>query len=84
MNRHERKEAPPMTTLTALMAALVAELEDEQIPAPLHQDFSLATVWADLARLAGEDVPAEVAAILDGPAVQRQRNDAARAWVPTT
>lgn len=71
-----------MTTLTALMAALVAELEAEDIPAPLHQDFCLATVYADLARLAGEPVPPEVAAILDGPAVARQRSDAARAWVP--
>lgn len=71
-----------MTTLTALMAALVAELEEGDVPAPLRQDFSLATLWCDLARLAGEPVPAEVAAILDGPAVSRQGNGA-RAWVPT-
>lgn len=73
-----------MTTLTALMAALVAELEAEDIPAPLRQPFTLAMVYADLARLAGEPVPAEVAAILDVPAVARQRADAARCWVPTT
>lgn len=73
-----------MKSLAELMGQLVAELEEGDVPAPLHQDFSLALVWADLARLAGEEVPAEVAAILDGPAVARQSNDAARRWVPTT
>jgi len=51
-------------TLNALMAALVAELEDGEIPQPLAQSFTLANVWADLARLAGEELPAEALAVV--------------------
>ena len=46
-------------TLNALMIALVAELADGEIPMPLVQSFTLAHVWADLARLAGEELPAD-------------------------
>ncbi len=31
--------------LNDLMAALVAELEDGEIPMPLAQEFTLANVW---------------------------------------
>ena len=48
-----------------LMAALVAELEEGEIANPLAQRFTLAHVWADLARLADEPLPAEVAAVVD-------------------
>jgi len=51
-------------TLNALMAALVAELEDGEIPMPLAQSFTLANVWADLARLAGEELPADALAVV--------------------
>jgi len=53
--------------INQLMAALYAELAAEEIPQPLAQRFTLATVWADLARLAGEPVPRDVAAVLDTP-----------------
>ncbi|HEY8599282.1 MAG TPA: hypothetical protein VIL85_12675 [Thermomicrobiales bacterium] len=51
-------------TINVLMAALVAELEADEIPMPLAQRFTLANVWADLARLAGEELPPEVLAIV--------------------
>jgi len=47
------------------VAALVAELEEGELPAPLTQQFTLATVWQDLARLAGEPLPVAVAAVVD-------------------
>ncbi len=37
------------------------------MPAPLGQSLTLAAMWADLARLAGEEVPAAVVALLDAP-----------------
>ena len=51
-------------TINDLMAALVAELAEGEVPTPLAQRFTLATVWADLARLAGEPLPAAVAAVV--------------------
>ncbi len=58
---------PPARSVNALMLALVAELHTEDVPAPLDERFTLAAVWADLTRLAGEPVPADVAAVLDAP-----------------
>ncbi len=55
-------------TLTQLIAALVAELTDHEIPAPLTQRFTLATTLADLCRLAGEPLPPAVALLIDGAA----------------
>ena len=49
-------------TLSDLMAALVAELEEGEVPNPLAQSFVLGNVWADLARLAGEALPPEALA----------------------
>ena len=48
-----------------IMFALVAELAEGEVPSPLRQRFNLASLWADLARLAGEELPAEVAALVD-------------------
>jgi len=59
-----------MKSINALLAALVCELIEGDIPNPLTQELSLFSVWADLARLAGEAVPAHVAALLDSPAVE--------------
>ena len=58
---------PKPTPVAALLAALVAELAEE-VPAPLATSFTLATIAADLCRLAGEPVPAVVLDALDGPA----------------
>lgn len=51
-----------------LLRELLAELLAAGVPAPLGQRLTLAAVWADLARLAGEEPPADVLALLDGPA----------------
>ncbi len=51
-------------TINELMAALVAELADGEIPQPLSKRFTLANIWADLARLAGEELPAEALAVV--------------------
>ncbi len=56
-----------MMTINALLLALVAELRAEGVPDPLNERFTLAAVWADLARLAGETVPPALVAALDGP-----------------
>lgn len=53
-----------MPTLNTLMAALVAELTEDEIPMPLAQSFTLANVWCDLARLGGEALPAEALAVV--------------------
>ncbi len=73
-------------SLNDLMALLVAELADGDIPAPLTQRFTLANIWADLARLAGEPPLPQVAALLDGRdtiPVRPGRAPAARPTRPT-
>ena len=73
-------------TIDDAMRALVAELGAGGVPAPLTQLFTLATVWDDLARLAGEPTPPEVAALLDGRGtipVRLGRASAARTIRPT-
>ncbi len=57
-----------MKSLNALMAALVVELIEGDIPHPMQQEFPIFALWSDLARLAGEPVPSAVAALLDAPA----------------
>ena len=54
-------------TLNAILEALCDELAADGVPAPLAQSFSLATLWADLARLAGEEPPPAVVALLGTP-----------------
>lgn len=53
--------------INQMMAALVAELIENEIPQPLSQRFTLAAVWDDLCRIAGEPLPRDVAAVLDTP-----------------
>jgi len=55
-------------SINMLMAALVVELIENDIPYPLTQELSVFAVWNDLARLAGEEPPAHVIALLDAPA----------------
>jgi len=57
-----------------LLRELLAELLAAGVPAPLGQRLTLAAVWVDLARLAGEEVPADVLALLDGPAPRTPAN----------
>jgi hypothetical protein len=52
-------------TINDLLYRLLDELAAEGIPAPLSAQFTLAALWLDLCRLAGEEPPAEVAALLD-------------------
>ena len=52
-------------TINEAMQALCDELAAGGVPAPLHQPFTLALVWADLCRIAGEEPPADVAALVD-------------------
>jgi len=54
-------------SVNTLLLALVAELRAEDVPDPLSTPFTLAALWDDLARLAGEPLPADVAAALDAP-----------------
>ncbi len=54
-------------SVNALLLALVAELRAEDVPDPLNERFTLAAIWADLARLAGETVPPAIVLALDAP-----------------
>ncbi len=54
-------------TINQLLAALTDELAEGGVPDPLNQRFRLDFVWADLARIAGEALPAEIARALDAP-----------------
>jgi hypothetical protein len=54
-------------TLNDLLQRLCDELADGDVPDPVHTPLTLGLVWADLARLAGEEPPPEVAALLDEP-----------------
>jgi hypothetical protein len=47
-------------TVNEIMRALTDELLDGDVPNPLGQEFTLALIWCDLARLAGEVPPADV------------------------
>ncbi len=55
--------APPVT---AALSLLYEELAEE-IPNVLTETFTFAGLWADLCRIAGEPLPADVAAVLDAP-----------------
>ncbi len=70
-------------TINDTMRALVAELGAGGVPAPLAQSFTLAALWDDLARLAGEPTPPEVAALLDGRAAVPGLPSRARTARPT-
>lgn len=50
-------------SVNRLLSELLAELEAGDVPDPCGQSFTLAALWADLARLAGEAPPAAVAAV---------------------
>lgn len=54
------------TTINAALTALYAELAEE-IPDVLTESFTFAGLWADLCRIAGESLLADVAAALDAP-----------------
>ena len=58
------------TTINDLMRTLVDELAAEGVPSPLAESFTLAAVWLDLCRMAGEMPPTDVLAILDGEQIE--------------
>ena len=49
-----------------LVNALCDELRADEVPSPEYQPFTFACIWTDLARLAGEVPPTEVAALVYG------------------
>ncbi len=57
--------------VTAALTALLHELAEE-LPDVLSTPFTFAALWADLARVAGEPVPRDVAAVLDAPVPVRR------------
>jgi hypothetical protein len=64
--------------ITDAFRQLLAELAEEGVDAPLHRPLPLYAIWADLCRLAGEQEPPEVAAIVDAPAATPLRPGPAR------
>lgn len=69
LNRHLSPRPSGVTgaRINDLMAAYIAELEADGVPSPLGQAFTLGIIWADLCRLAGEEPPPAVAAMLGEP-----------------
>ena len=55
-------------TLTQLVTDYLAELQDGGVDDPLGTQLTVAAVLADLLTLAGEPLPAEIAARLEEPA----------------
>ena len=63
---------PHLWTVNDLLERLVDELADGEVTAALGERFTLGALWADLARLAGEELPLEVRLLVgDGPAGDR-------------
>jgi hypothetical protein len=52
-----------------LLAALCDELAEGDVAEPLGASCTLALVWLDLCRLAGEEPPAFLLALIAGPAL---------------
>ncbi len=57
--------------------ALCAELAADGVPHPLSQSLTLAALWHDLATIAGEDLPADVAVLVEAPASRVATENAA-------
>ena len=57
-------------TINELLTALCDELADGDVPYRLEHAWPLGLVWIDLCRLAGEEPPADVAALIDRPACE--------------
>ena len=53
-------------TVNELLAALCDELAAGDVAEPLGESFTLAAVWLDLCRLAGEEPPAFLVTLVDG------------------
>jgi hypothetical protein len=56
-------------TVNEAFTILVAELAEEGVPAPLCQRLTVAAVWSDLCRIAGECPPRAVAVVADLPVI---------------
>ena len=54
-----------LVTINGTLRAFAAELADEGVKEPLASRLTLAAVWADLARIAGEAIPSDVLALID-------------------
>lgn len=54
-------------TVNEAFRILVADLAEEGVPAPLCQRLTVAALWSDLARIAGEPLPRPVAILADLP-----------------
>ena len=55
-------------SVNELLADLCDELAEGGVPEPLGERFTLAAVWLALCRLAGEEPPGFLLALLDGAA----------------
>ena len=53
-------------SVTDALTLLIEELAGD-VPDPLAERLTLATIWSDLARIAGEPVPMPVRLLIDGP-----------------
>ena len=58
-------------TVNDALQSLAADLAAEGIADPLAEPITLAALWHDLCRIAGEPLPSDVVALLDGPRMIR-------------
>ena len=56
-------------TVNDVMTQLCDELAEGDVAEPLGESFTLALLWLDLCRLAGEEPPAFLLTLIDGPAL---------------
>ncbi len=64
-------------TINDALTQFCRDLAADGVPAPLTQPFTLAALWHDLCALAGEDLPADVRALVEAPAAVVGTEDAA-------
>ncbi len=57
-------------SVNELLERLVDELADGEVTAALSQRFTLGALWADLCRLAGEDLPPLVRLLIGDEAAE--------------
>ncbi len=55
------------TTINSAMTTLLEELAEDGVPDVLTASFTFVAIWQDLCRIAGEEPPRDVAALLDQP-----------------
>lgn len=66
--------------INGYLTLLTEELLDDGVPDPLGQTFTLAALWEDLCRLAGETPPADIRQRHEGDSPLAKRPASSAPW----